>query len=105
MANIELGTLKAVDRYIDMLEAKGIKPDNCTLDDTKDPTSLPHILWMCKELKMKIMPYSGHGFSVDKFSRWLGFIQGILISKGLTTVRAERDVTRSWFTSQILETD
>lgn len=105
MANIELGTLKAVDRYIGILETKGVKPDNCTLDETKDPTSLPHILWMCNELKTKVVPYTGNGFSVDKYSRWLGFIQGILISKGLTTVRAERDVTRSWFNTQVSETD
>lgn len=106
MANIELGTLKAVDRYIEMIEAKGgIKPVNETLREDGDPTSLPHILWMLKELKTKIQPYSGNGFSVDKFSRWLGFIQGVLISKGLTTVRAERDITRSWFTTQIPETD
>lgn len=105
MANIELGSLLAVDRYIAMLEAKGVKPDNCTLDESKDPTSLPHILWMCKELKTKIVPYTGTGFSVDKYSRWLGFIQGILISKGLTTVKSERDVTRGWFTDLVLETD
>lgn len=105
MANIELGSLKAVDRYIGLLEGKGVKPDNCTLDDSKDPTSLPHILWMCKELKTKIVPHLGTGFSVDKYSRWLGFIQGILIAKGLTTVKAERDVTRSWFTDMPRETD
>ena len=104
MANIELGTIKAVERYKDLLVSKGIQPDNCTLDDTKDPTSLPHILWMCLELQKKIIP-NGYGFSVDKYSRWLGYIQGVLISKGLTTVNAERDVTRSWFKNIPGETD
>lgn len=104
MANIELGTLKAVERYIEMLEAKAVKPENCT-SEGKDPTSLPHIHWMCLELRKKVVPNSGNGFSVDKFSRWLGFIQAILITKGLTTVNAERDVTRSWFTDMIRETD
>lgn len=105
MANIELGTLKAVDRYIGMIEAKGVKAQNETLLEDGDPTSLSHILWMCRELKTKIRPHTGNGFSVDKFSRWLGFIQGILIIRGLTTVQAERDITRSWFTTQIQETD
>ena len=104
MVNIELGTLKAVDRYIQMIEAKGVKAENCTVDG-KDPTSLAHALWMCKELQKKIEPYKGSGFSVDKFSRWLGFIQAILIFRGLTTVNAERDVTRSWFNDMVQDTD
>lgn len=104
MVNIELGTLKAVERYIQMLEAKSIKPENCT-EEGKDPTSLPHALWMCKELQRKIQPYGGGGFSIDKSSRWLGFIQAILIVKGLTTVSAERDITRSWFNDVVRDTD
>ena len=98
MADIERGTLKAVARYRALLESKGVKPDNCTLDPTKDPTSLPHILWMCEELQKKVIPDTGTGYSVDKYSRWLGFIQGCLISKKLTSVEIERNVTRGWFT-------
>lgn len=101
--SIELGTLKAVKRYIDIIQVKNVKPVNHTVIENGDPTSLEHILWMCKELEKKIVPHTGTGFSVDKFSRWTGFIQGILISKGLTTVQAERDVTRPWFNP--IETD
>jgi len=32
-----------------------------------------------------------------KLSRWLGYVQGILIAAGSTTVAAERDTTRSLF--------
>ncbi len=36
--------------------------------------------------------------SIMKLNRWLGYIQGILIERGLTTVKAERDWTRLIFT-------
>jgi hypothetical protein len=32
-----------------------------------------------------------------KLNRWLGYIQGVLIERGLTTVQAERDWTRPLF--------
>ena len=32
-----------------------------------------------------------------KLNRWLGYIQGVLISWGVTTVEAERDFTRPLF--------
>jgi len=34
---------------------------------------------------------------IAKLCRWLGYIQGVLIERGLTTVRAERDWTRPYF--------
>lgn len=101
--SIELGTLRAIARYKEMLAVKNVKAINHTIIENGDPTSLEHILWMCNELEKKIVPYTGTGFSVDKFSRWVGFVQGILIAKGLTTVQAERDITRPWFNP--VETD
>ena len=32
-----------------------------------------------------------------KLNRWLGYIQGVLIERGITTVEAERDWTRPLF--------
>lgn len=32
-----------------------------------------------------------------KLNRWLGYIQGVLITQGITTVQAERDWTRPLF--------
>lgn len=32
-----------------------------------------------------------------KLSRWLGYVQGVLIERGATTVEAERDWTRPLF--------
>lgn len=34
---------------------------------------------------------------VPKLCRWLGYIQGVLIERGITTVEAERDWTRPLF--------
>lgn len=47
-----------------------------------------HLLWMIQEIR--------HNFeqSDTKKHRWLGFIQGVLISKGYTTVALEREATR-----------
>jgi hypothetical protein len=99
MPDIERESLKSVDRYIAIIKNKGVStPINETLVEKGDPTSLKHLLWMCIELKKKIVPDKGTGFSTDKFSRWIGYIQGVLVSKGLTTVDIERNVTKSWFT-------
>lgn len=87
------GSQLAVARYIEMLESKGAKP----IEDTENPTTLNHLLWMCLHLKKNIVD-NGRGFPIDKFSRWIGYIQGVMTCKGLTTVNAERNVTRPWFT-------
>lgn len=34
---------------------------------------------------------------INKMNRWLGYIQGVLIERGLTTVNEERDFTRPLF--------
>ena len=34
---------------------------------------------------------------LNKLNRWLGYIQGVLVSQGLTTVEAEREFTRPLF--------
>lgn len=58
-----------------------------------DPgTSLAHLLWMLGELRTD-MP-------ADKAGRWLGFIQGCLVMRGLASVQAERDFTRPYFTAR-----
>ncbi len=89
------GSLKAVNRYRQYLTEKGAKPIEQT---DVDPTHLNHLLWMCEHL-LKNIRDDGRGFAVDKYSRWIGYIQGVLIARGHTTVNEERDVTRPWFTS------
>lgn len=38
-----------------------------------------------------------NGLPVAKLNRWLGYIHGVLIERGITTVEAERDWTRPLF--------
>lgn len=92
MSDVVDGSRKAFTRYRDMLKSKGATARDCTQDG--DPTSLDHLLWMCEHCLKNISDASG--MSVDKFSRWMGYIQGVLVCKGLTTVEAERNTTRPW---------
>lgn len=60
-----------------------------------DETSPEHLNWMLNEL---------HTLTPDdKANRWLGFVQGILIAKGVTSVGIEREVTRPILTDAARE--
>lgn len=43
--------------------------------------------------------HSPPDFPIDKLARWVGFIQGVMASRGWLSVQAERDRTRSLFTT------
>lgn len=58
---------------------------------THDKTSGEHIIWMLEQLAKDKKQ------SVTKKHRWLGFIQGVLIANGVTSVDAERELTRGIF--------
>lgn len=63
-------------------------PDN---DGDGSETSFVNLRWMIMRcLGDDTMP-------TDKISRWIGFIQGVLATKGLLSVAAERDRTRPLF--------
>lgn len=53
-----------------------------------DETNDLHLLWMIKEIKENKLQ------SLTKKHRWLGYIQGVMISKGYFTVTEERNLTR-----------
>jgi hypothetical protein len=90
------GSLLAFERYADMIKKKGYEPVNHTEIEDGDPTHPEHLLWMCEHCKYQVRD-DGQGMSVDKYSRWLGFIQGCLIYHGFITVENERNITRIWF--------
>lgn len=69
------------DRYIKIL---GVEP-KCSNDYLSDT----HLAWMCTQL-----PELEEG----KANRWLGYIQGVMVSKGYIGVDTERDFTRPLFT-------
>ncbi|UQT02973.1 hypothetical protein TOTORO_01100 [Serratia phage vB_SmaS-Totoro] len=71
-----------VKRYKDMAMALNLE----------DPTMTgSHLVWMLEELS------TNEDQSDTKKHRWLGYIQGILIAHGVTTVAAEREFTRKIF--------
>lgn len=54
---------------------------------------MEHAKWMCLEV---LKPENAH-YSIDKKSRWLGFVQALIILNGYSTIKEERDITRPWF--------
>lgn len=75
-----------VERY------KQIIDENLDDDLETDPyQKLSHLKWMLDEIA------GNDTQSITKKHRWLGFVQGILIAKKLTTVDTERDFTRDLF--------
>lgn len=93
------GSVKAFKHYRDILKEKGVEAKDHTKINNGDTTSLEHLLWMCEHCIPQIRD-DGMGFAVGKYSRWLGYVQGCLICKGVTTVEAERNRTRPWFTGK-----
>lgn len=97
MSYVVEGSIKAFERYRDMLKAKGIKPKNARehmAGDKRGPLTEAHLLWMCEHCLKNIS--NAGGMSVDKFSRWLGFVQYGMCQYNYTWVEAEMDWTRPW---------
>lgn len=95
---IEQATLEAFSFYKNTLEHYNVIPMNqSTLDfsNLSESNRLSHALWMCNE----ILDKKNSHYSLDKRSRWLGFVQAILIcSKTVPiTISDERERTRPWF--------
>jgi len=91
------GSVLCFERYRDMLRHKGFAPVNHTEIPLGDPTCEAHLLWMCEHC-IPLIRDDGMGMAVDKYSRWLGFVQGCLVMRGYTTVEEERQKTRTWLT-------
>lgn len=90
------GSRKAFEYYAQVLRKHVAKAVNHAEMQGGDPTSLEHLLWMCEHCEPMVRD-DGQGMAVDKYSRWLGYVQGCMIMHGLTTVEEERNRTRPWF--------
>ena len=96
---IDQATQAAFARYNMMIDAKGIAPENFSdkkFSSLTKAQQFAHCRWMAQH---QMHPAQAH-HSIDKKSRWLGFIQGVLIVHGLTEIDAERNITRPWFTEK-----
>jgi hypothetical protein len=81
--------IEIYNRY-DSILARLESSINC---ESEPGTSYAHLRWMLSELKTAKFPKG-------KANRWLGFIQGIMIERGLLTVHEERDFTRPFFKNE-----
>lgn len=77
------------DYYLDII--RDMKSDDLNIADDCNRDSLIRLVVEAKENTSK---YPAH-----KLHRWLGFVQGILISTGEITVSSEREYTRPIFHS------
>lgn len=97
---IDEATEQAFHRYRDLLINKGYSAENHSAEAHWEKLSkrdqLAHALWMCDA----ILSFENRHYSVDKKSRWLGFVQATLIINGLTSIESERNITRPWFTGK-----
>ncbi len=75
-------------RYLKILETK----PRTTEPTGPAQTSNEHLIWMCLVAIKNEQKYPD-----DKLSRWLGFIQGIMIMKEYITVIEERNFSRPLF--------
>lgn len=55
----------------------------------EDGSSPGHLRWMLEEL-LATMDHQ----TTDKVNRWIGFIQGALVARGITSVNTERERVR-----------
>lgn len=81
--------LPIVVRYQQILFDKIEDDENFRyVPDDEDQTSDKHLLWMLYQIKFNVDQ------SLTKKHRWLGFIQGIMTSRGYINVNEERNLTR-----------
>lgn len=93
---IDESTKRAFQRYKEMLEKYPPKEHTDNFSALQNRDKLAHCHWMCDRM---ISSETDH-YSLDKKSRWLGFIQGVLIMCNLTTIEKERNITRPWFSNK-----
>lgn len=73
----------AVDYYSTLLEK-----------EEKDYISIGHLRWMLEQIKKPNV------MSDTKKHRWLGYIQGVMVSMYGLDVSQERNRTRPWFNGE-----
>jgi len=76
------------DLYEQQLNHYGHRPKNLTEDKLAPVEATAHALWMCERIKG--MAHQ----DIEKACRWLGFIQGILWTRGIYTIDEMRGHNR-----------
>jgi hypothetical protein len=86
ISNVKQASILLLKRYMTMMW------NNQDWGGRPHETDRTHLLWMCQTA----LDHAS-SWPTDKLSRWLGFVQGILIVYGITDVKAERDFSRPLF--------
>lgn len=71
-----------------------------SITESKSKTSPEHLRWMLDKCADEITD-----LPIDKISRWVGFVQGVLALSGNLDVDEEQDRTRPLFHKAYIETD
>lgn len=85
-AAVTAASLELVRRYDGVL--RSVKPSGKAVAGC----DVEHLQWMCRTMQDE-----GRTWPVDKLSRWLGFVQGVLVMQGVITVDEEREFSRPLF--------
>lgn len=92
---VEVLTLRQLcKRYIQMIKLDYCDQINHAIDRHGPQTSVVHLKWMLNEIA------DNPNQSLTKKHRWFGYVQGLLIVYGFTSVQRERDYTRHFFNGQ-----
>lgn len=94
-AAIDPVIMKLAQHYQTLI-AVALNTKTVALNDTRlgENTSPKHLQWMLTEIQVN------HDQELTKKHRWLGFVQGMLVAHGVTTVPVERDYTRNILNGQ-----
>lgn len=68
------------------------------INSQQQATTSTDMINLCNEAIFKYDEFHKLDADNSKVNRWLGYIQGILISIGLVTIESERDLTRPYLT-------
>lgn len=77
--------VKLAERYLDIIDTISSNTDPL------DPTSIQHVKSMCHYI------VEHPTMLLDKQSRWIGYIQGVLMVRGHLSMLRERELTRPMF--------
>lgn len=94
-ATIDPVVMQLAQHYHTLLSV-AIDTKAVALNDVRlgENTSPKHLQWMLTEIQVN------HDQELTKKHRWLGFIQGLMVAHGITTVPLERDYTRNILNGQ-----
>lgn len=101
MSNLEVinsikkeNTLKVIRDYISIIEC-----GESEIDVLLEHTSSKDLINLLNEALDKYDEFIELDSDNSKVNRWLGYVQGVLITVGYLTVQGERDYTRKYFTA------